>query len=150
MPEACRSTWKAPFRVVAPAWTTAQLRQHKHQNQWSFCEAFVFQSENNLINSNIRHRSSSTESLTPTGLELFMKFPAELGTSISTMSGTDTLDGSIPFTVVYPLFIFTALFRNEADADGSEEVLTTGWFPNKFFSMPVWKDSNKINVSIDL
>lgn len=76
-----------------------------------------------------------------------MKFPAEPRTSISTISGTDSLDDSVPFAVTYPLFIFTPLFSNEPDEDvtgGSREVLTTGWFPNKFFSMPLCKDSNKI------
>lgn len=42
--------------------------------------------------------------LTPTGLELFMKFPAELGPSISVISDTESFEDPAPSVMLIAFF----------------------------------------------
>lgn len=78
-----------------------------------------------------------------TGLETFMKFPAELGPSISTISDTESLEGWDPAVAEYPSteseFPWLSLLINgsEAKAGGGLPDNETGWFPKIFFSKPV-------------
>lgn len=81
------------------------------------------------------------------GLGAFMKFPAEVGPSISTMSVTVSVEGPAPVADEYPStefeFVIFSLLINGSEANaggGLRDSVTdseTGWFPKTFFSMPV-------------
>lgn len=76
-----------------------------------------------------------------------MNFPAELGLSISTISDTKSLEGLVPAGDEYPsteseISLFSLPINgSEANAGGglrdSATGNETGWFPNRFFSIPV-------------
>lgn len=55
------------------------------------------------------------KALTPTGLELLMKFPAELGPSISTISETESLDEPTPVPAEYPSVIIESSWATDGD-----------------------------------